>query len=130
MVIKKNLDYYLKLKWSYTVEQDSHEGKDFYIIRINELPWICTDAESIDDGIKAIKEVLAASIKLYLKQGESIPEPINKTAFRGNIAYRTDCERHYFIARVAKHMHKSMSKTLDVLVDAGMQKLHFSARSL
>lgn len=128
MAIKKKLDYYLKLKWSYTIEQDSHDGKNIYIIRVNELPGICTDAESIEGGMKEIKEAIAAAIKLYLKQGEPIPEPISKTEFRGNIAYRTDCERHYFIARAARQMHKSISKTLDVLIDAGMQKLHLGTR--
>lgn len=123
MAIKKNLDYYMKLKWSYMIEQDSHEGKNFYIIRVNELPGVCTDAESIEEGMKEIKEVLAATIKLYLRQKEMIPEPINKAEFRGNIAYRTDSERHFFIAKVARQMHKSMSKTLDMLIDAGIQKL-------
>jgi predicted RNase H-like HicB family nuclease len=122
MAIKKNL------KWSYTIEQDSHDGKNFYIIQVNELPEVCTDAESIEEGMKEITEVLMAAIKLYLRQGEMIPEPINKAEFRGNIAYRTDSERHFFIAKVARQMHKSMSKTLDVLIDAGLQNLHLGTR--
>ena len=89
MAIKKKLEYYLGLKWSYTIEQDSHEGKSFYIIRVNEFPGICTDAESIEEGMEEIKQALAAAITLYLKQGEPIPEPINKEEFKGNIAYRT-----------------------------------------
>ncbi len=116
----------MKLNWSYTVEQELHEGKNIYIIRVNELPGVCTDAESIEAGMHAIKEAIAAALKLYAKQGEPIPEPIDKTKFRGNIAYRTDCERHYFIAKAARQMHKSISKTLDVLIDAGMQKLHLA----
>jgi predicted RNase H-like HicB family nuclease len=115
-------------EWSYTIEQDAHEGKIFYIIRVDELPGVCTDAESIEEGMKEIKEVLTATIKLYLKQGEMLPEPINKAEFRGNIAYRTDSERHFFIAKAAKQMHKSMSKTLDVLIDAEMQKLNLGTR--
>ena len=50
MAIKKNLKYYLSLNWSYTVEQEIHKGKRYYIIRVNELPGICTDAESIEEG--------------------------------------------------------------------------------
>jgi predicted RNase H-like HicB family nuclease len=126
MGTKKDINYYLGLKWSYTIEQDSYEGKDFYIIRVNEFPGICTDAETIEEGMNEIKEAMTAAIKLYLKQGEPIPEPINKAEFKGNIAYRTDSERHYLIAKAAKNMHKSISKTLDVLVDAGIQNLHLA----
>ncbi len=123
MATKKNLSYYLKLKWSYTIEQESHNGDDYYIIRVNELPGVSTDAETIEEGMKEIKDAIKAAIKLYLKNGEAIPEPINKEKFKGNIAYRTTSERHYFVAKMAKEAHKSINKTLDLLVDEGLLKL-------
>ena len=128
MATKKDLNYYLGLKWSYTIEQDSYRGKDFYIIRVNEMPGVCTDADTIEEGMKTITEALKAAIKLYLKQGEPITEPLDKTEFKGKIAYRTDSERHYLIAKAAKHMHKSISKTLDLLVDTGIENLHLGTR--
>lgn len=123
MATKKNLNYYLNLKWSYTIEQESYKGNDYYIIRVNELPGICTDAETIEEGMKGIKEAIKGAIKLYLKNGEKIPEPINKDEFKGNIAYRTSSERHYYVAKIAKEAHKSISKTLDMLVDEGLLRL-------
>ena len=44
MTSKKDLKYYLGLNWSYTIEQGIHKRKKFYIIRVNELPGVCTDA--------------------------------------------------------------------------------------
>lgn len=123
MATKKPLDYYMKLKWSYTIETESHAGKDYYIIRVNELPGICTDAETIEQAMKDIKEAIRAAIKLYIKNKEPIPEPIKKEEFKGNIAYRTSNERHYQLAKIAKQMHKSISKTIDELIDAGIDKL-------
>ena len=79
MVIRKKIkdvNYYMRLKWSYTIEQDSHQSKPFFIIRVNELPGVCTDAEDLEEGMKAIKEPMKAAIKLYLRNGEEIPEPI------------------------------------------------------
>ena len=78
---KKDLKYYLKLKWSYTIESESEGGRDYYIIRVNELPGVCTDAETIEQGLKNVQEAIRASLKLYLKHGEPIPEPIKKEAF-------------------------------------------------
>lgn len=122
MATKKDVKYYLSLNWSYTVEQDAHKGKHFYIIRVNELPGICTDAETIEEGMELIQDAIAGAVRLYLKNGEEVPEPIKKEDFKGNIAYRTTSERHYYVAKLAKDLHKSISKTIDELVDAGIEK--------
>jgi predicted RNase H-like HicB family nuclease len=91
----KDLRYYLRLNWSYTIEQSTHRGKKLYIIRVNELPGVCTDAKSVEEGMQNIQEALAATIELYIEQGDEIP-PINKEEFKGNISYRTTSERPFF----------------------------------
>lgn len=120
---KKNIDYYLNLPWTYSIETETHKGKSYYIIRVNELPGICTDAEDLNEGMENIKEAIACVVEIYLERGEAVPEPIDRTHFKGKILYRTDSERHYLIARMAKRMHKSISKTLDVVVDEGIRQL-------
>ena len=44
--------------------------------------------------------------------------------FKGQIAYRTTRERHYHVAKAANILHKSISKTIDELIDAGLERLH------
>ncbi len=116
----KDLNYYMRLKWTYTVEQDSFDGKDFYIIRVNELPGVCTDAESVDEGMLAIKEPMKAAIKLYMSNGEEIPEPIKEEDYPGKIAYRTTSRRHCKLAKEARRRKKSLSKLLDELIDQSL----------
>ena len=126
MTIKKDLKYYLGLNWSYTIEQDFYRRRKFYIIRVNELPGVCTDANTVEEGMQNIQDAIIATIELYLEQGDPIPEPINKTKFKGNIAYRTTSERHYYLAKLAQQKHVSMNKALDMVFDAGIQQLHAS----
>lgn len=76
MVTKKNLKYYMGLNWSYNIEHINEKGKKIFIVRVNELPGVCTDAETVEEGMKDIQEVISASIELYLKHGDPIPEPI------------------------------------------------------
>jgi predicted RNase H-like HicB family nuclease len=78
MATKKEINHYVNLNWSYTIEQETGKGKHFYIIRVNELPGICTDAKTIEEGMKNILEAIEATIILYLENGKPIPEPIKK----------------------------------------------------
>lgn len=119
----KELNYYLNLPWTYSVETETHKGKSCYIIRVNELPGVCTDAEDLNQGMKEIKEAIACAIEAYYDLNRPIPEPIDRTQYKGKILYRTDSERHYQLAKLAKNQHKSISKTIDFVIDAGMQQL-------
>jgi antitoxin HicB len=120
---KKDLNYYLNLPWTYTIETETHEGLTYYIIRVNELPGICTDSESLDEGMREIKDLIACAVEIYKEKGEPVPEPINRDQYKGKILYRTESERHYLIAKTAKMLHKSISKTLDTLIDKGLENL-------
>lgn len=123
MGIKKGLEYYLNLKWSYTVEKDEHDGEDFFIIRVNELPGVCSDGETIEEAARNIQDAISATIELYLEQGDPIPEPIQKEKFKGKISYRTTRERHYNLAKIAQQKHVSMNKALDMIFDAGLKNV-------
>lgn len=120
---KKDLDYYLNLPWTYTIETESYKGSSYFIIRVNELPGICTDSEDLNQGMEDIKDAIACAVEIYMERGEEVPEPINPDQFKGKILYRTDSKRHFLIAKAAKLKHKSISKTLDFLVDAGLSQV-------
>ena len=129
MATKKKTEYYLNLPWSYTIEQEMEKDEHFYIIRVNELPGVCTDAPSIEKGMKLIKEAIEAAVKLYIKNGEEVPEPVRKQDYKGNIAYRTSPERHFYVTKMANQLHKSISKTIDILIDAGIDKVQNRQRA-
>jgi predicted RNase H-like HicB family nuclease len=123
MVTKKQIEHYVNLPWSYTIEQETYKENHYFIIRVNELPGVCTDAETIEEGMQLIKEAIEGAVILYLKNGEQVPEPIKKENYKGNIAYRTTSERHYHVAKLASSTHKSISKTIDELIDASLGHL-------
>ena len=115
----KGLDYYLNLPWTYTIEQtlDEHDKK-IYIIRVNELPGAATDAPTVEKAMKLIQEVMLISFQMYMESGDEIPEPIDESKYKGNIAYRTDSRRHYLIAREAQKTKRSLSQVIDSLIDS------------
>ncbi len=119
---KKKLDYYLNLPWTYTIETEKENGETLYVVCVNELPGICTDDTTLDGAMVLIKEAMTAAFQLYLENGEEIPEPIDKDQFKGNIAYRTNSERHYLIARAAQRKASSLSKIIDECIDMSLKK--------
>lgn len=120
---KKDLNYYLNLPWTYTIENEVHKGKSYYIIRVNELPGICTHNEDLNEGMADIKELIAGAIEIYQEKNEPVPEPINRTQYKGRILYRSGSERHYLLAKAAKLQHKSISGLLDNIVDNSLRQL-------
>ncbi len=119
---KKTLQYYLNLPWSYTIETARDEGKTLYIISVNELPGICTDAPTINEAMNLIKEAMKATFELYMENNEEIPEPIDEEKYKGNVAYRTTSRRHYLIAREARRKKASLSVIIDECIDNSLRK--------
>ena len=117
----KKLDYYLNLPWTYTIEKDKdNKGNSIYIIYVNELPGVCTDASSIEEAMELIREPMIAALRLYMKQNEEIPEPIDESRYKGNIAYRTTGHRHYMLVREAQRRRESLSELIDNLIDKAL----------
>jgi predicted RNase H-like HicB family nuclease len=121
--INNVIEHYLNLPWSYTIaqEEDAKEGR-YYIIRVNELPGAITDAPTIEEATKAIRQVMVLLFKSYLEAGETIPEPLTKKDYMGSIAYRTSPDRHYFLAKEARKLNLSLSQLLDKFVDTSLNR--------
>ena len=118
----KDLNYYLNLPWTYTIETTRETGELLYIVHVNELAGIATDAPTLNEAMELIKEAMTGAFELYMKNGEEIPEPIDEDEFKGNIAYRTNSHRHYLLAKEAKRRKESLSHVLDQCVDIALGK--------
>ncbi len=115
------LNSYLDLNWHYSIETaKDNKNKTYYIVYVDELPGVATDAYSIPEAMELIKDAMLGVFKLYIKHGEEIPVPINEKQFKGNIAYRTTPSRHCKIAQEAKRPKISLSEALDTFVDNGI----------
>ncbi len=119
--IKKNKDlhYYLNLPWTYTVEEDmDNKEKKIYIVSINELPGVQTDAYTREEAFMEIEDALHAALELYIEMGDTIPEPkkLSEKKFQGKITYRTTQQRHLQLAQEAKKRKMPVNKLIDEFV--------------
>lgn len=117
----KSIEYYLNLPWTYTIEKDKDlEGNPIYILYVNELPGICTDASTFEEAMELIKEPMIAAFEAYMEYNKEIPEPVNEDEYKGNIAYRTSSRRHYLLMKEAQRRRESLSELIDELVDQSL----------
>jgi len=114
--MSKDMDYYLDLPWSYSVEKHTDDGV-YYVARVNELQCF-TDADTPEEAIHNIRDALKAHIEACIADGVEIPEPVNPADFKGQIPYRTKPEKHYKLAKEAQRRKISINKLIDEAVDA------------
>lgn len=119
----KDVNYYLNLPWTYTIGTEKDEnGKLIYVVQVNELEGIATDAPTIEESMVLIKEVLEEAIQMYLENKEKIPEPKEFIQYKGNIAYRTSPFRHYSLVKEAQRKNISISQLIDGAIDIALKK--------
>ncbi len=118
--MKKNLEYYIKLPYSYIIEWSDTDG--CYLGSIVELEKNMTCGDSPEEVLSNLKEALTAYVNTSLANGLEIPEPIKLADFKGNITYRTTGLTHYRLAKTAKLSGKSINALIDEAVDEKLQQ--------
>jgi predicted RNase H-like HicB family nuclease len=113
--MEKNLDYYLKLPWSYRIEWSDIDN--CFLGSIEELEENMTCGETPEEVLQNLKDALKSYILTSFKAGLEIPEPIKLAHYKGNITYRTTPEKHYKIAKRASASGKSINKYIDEVLE-------------
>jgi len=113
--MEKNLEYYLKLPWSYEIEYSDVDK--CFLGSIKELEKNMTCGETAEECFFMLKDALNAYIMTSLVKNLPISEPIKLIDFKGKIPYRTTTDRHYRLAKKAKEKGKSINKIVDEAVE-------------
>ena len=113
--MKKNIDYYLNLPYTYIIEWS--DADECFLGSIVELERNMTCGDTREEVLSNLKEALTAYLQTSLDNNIEIPEPLKKDDFKGNITYRTTKERHYRLAKEAKLYGKSINTLIDEAVE-------------
>ena len=111
---KKNLDYYLNLPYTYTIEWSDID--DCFLGSITELERNMTCGHTREEVLFNLEEALVSYVTTSLENNIDIPEPLKINDFKGNITYRTSKERHYKLAKQAKLNGKSINAFIDEII--------------
>lgn len=104
----KKLSEYLKMNWSYNVEQHNDDGC-YYLVRVIELPGCQTHGKTPAEAFKTIPEAIESYIASLIEDKLPVPEPLNRSDFKGNISLRIRPESHYKLMIEAKQRGISLN---------------------
>ena len=120
-MIKKDLDYYQNLPYTYIIEWSDVDG--CFLGSIVELERNMTCGQTREEVLKNLKEALASYVTTSLDNNMEIPEPIKIEDFKGSITYRTSKERHYKLAKQAKLYGKSINAFIDEAIGEKLKQV-------
>jgi antitoxin HicB len=112
--MKKNLNYYLGLKYPVTVEED----KDGYSLEIPDLPGCHAYGTTLDEAWKRLEESKKAWLTVSIENNFEIEEP-KDDQFSGKLLLRIPPKLHAKMAREAKKRGISLNRHLQVLLEEG-----------
>jgi predicted RNase H-like HicB family nuclease len=114
---RKELEYYLSLRYPVTVHPDPESG---FAAEIEELPGCMTQAEALDDVFKAIEDARQLWIKTAYDDGQDIPLPRDMEKYQGKFLVRIPRSLHRDLVRVAKREGVSLNQYVTSLLAAGV----------
>ena len=116
---KKNLDYYMKLNYTYII--DWSEKDECFLGSIVELERNMTCGATREEVLENLKDALISYVTTSLDNNMEIPEPLKMVDYKGNITYRTSKEKHYMLAKQAKLNGKSINAFIDEAVSEKLE---------
>jgi predicted RNase H-like HicB family nuclease len=114
---RKELEYYLSLRYPVTIHPDPEGG---FVGEIEELPGCMTQGETLDEVFKAIEDARQIWIKTAYDEGQDIPLPRDVEKYTGKFVVRIPRGLHRNLARAAKRQGVSLNQYVTSLLASGL----------
>ena len=94
----KNLEYYMSLPYTFTVQPYNDESGCYYVSRVIELSGCHSDGATKEEALANLHEAMEGYIEVKLEYGDPIPEPVNVDGYSGK-----------FLLRLPKTLHQKLA---------------------
>lgn len=116
--LNKNTDNqikeYLKLPYSYTVGRDTeHDGKEYFFVRVNELPGCASDGDTPEEALKNIKNAMYDWIETAIINNEKVPTP---ESYSGKFTVRISSSLHRDLVTKANREGVSINQFISTAI--------------
>ena len=108
--ITKDLDYYMNLPYSVTVQYYKDDGDGYYFSRVLELDGCQSDGDTHEEALESLREAMEGYLEVKLERGDHIPEPMPDGGYSGKFLLRLPKSLHYRLAIEAEKEGVSLNQ--------------------
>jgi antitoxin HicB len=112
---KQPLEYYLKLRYSITIDSDTEGG---YVAQIKDLPGCLTQGETLEETMKNIEEARELWLETAYEADDEIPLPSVDESYSGKLLLRMPKSLHRRLAETAQQENVSLNQYILFLLSA------------
>jgi len=109
-MVNKNLEYYMSLPYTFTVQRYDDESGSYYVSKVLELDGCHSDGKTKEEALENLREALELRIETGIEYGDSIPEPLTENAFSGKFTLRLPKTLHHRLTLEAKQEGVSLNQ--------------------
>lgn len=118
--MSKELNYYLRLTYPFTVRPDTDDGG--YIVEFPDLRYCVGTGDTIEEAINDAMTAQRDWIQAAFEAGIAIPEPRGNEEYNGRITLRIPKSLHKMVSEAAKREGVSANQYLSHLISMGVGK--------
>jgi len=106
----KNLEYYMSLPYTFTVQRYDDGSESYYVSRVMELDGCHSDGDTKEKALENLREAMELWIESNIEYGDTIPEPVAETGFSGKFTLRLPKTLHQRLTLEAKQEGVSLNQ--------------------
>lgn len=94
--MEKNLEYYMKLPYTYELIKDPD---DPWFIMVKELPGCMSHGDTPEEAVAMIRDAMEGWLLVSMQRGDQIPEPEPPDDYSGK-----------FVVRIPRSLHRKLAE--------------------
>jgi len=118
--MKKDLVYYLGLKYPVLLSEGEDSGETYVAAEIPELPGCGSYGKNRGEALRRLEEAKRDWISARLKRGLTVPEPVSEEDFSGKFLLRIPPDLHRKLVQGAKTKNLSLNQFIRNLLEESM----------
>ena len=100
--MEKNLEYYMKLPYTYTLTPINDESGLYYFAKVLELDGCMSDGKTKDEALGNLMEAMEVWLETGIEHNDTIPEPTPIDEYSGKFTLRIPKTLHHTLTQKAQ----------------------------
>ena len=108
--MKKDIEYYMKLPYTYTLTPISDESGFYYFAKVLELDGCMSNGTTREEALCNLMEAMEGWLEVGIEHNDVIPEPTPIEEYSGKFTLRIPRSLHYSLTQQAQREGVSLNQ--------------------